>query len=92
MWRLGTHGRVVVRTSATEPVIRVTAEAEAEDEALEAGTAEGLAALIRGCVASPEPVQAVAGRAVPPAAEMVPRWTRRRPEMQRMGATICVES
>src|SRR4051812_10195144 len=53
MWRLGTRGRVVVRASGTQPVIRVLAEAE--DEALVAGTAEGLAALIRACAASPEP-------------------------------------
>jgi hypothetical protein len=68
MWRLGTRGRVVVRASGTEPVVRLTAEAE--DEALGAGMAEGLAALVRACAASPEPVQPAAGRAVPPAAEM----------------------
>jgi hypothetical protein len=68
MWRLGTRDRVVVRASGTEPVVRVMAEAE--DEALAAGTAEGPAALIRACAASREPVQLAAGRAVPPAAEM----------------------
>jgi hypothetical protein len=62
------RGRAVVPASGKERVVRLTAEAE--DEALAAGTAEGLAALIRACAASPEPVQLAAGRAVPPAAEM----------------------
>ncbi|MDO9711755.1 phosphoglucosamine mutase [Paracraurococcus lichenis] len=43
--RLGTGGRVLVRASGTEPVIRVMAEAE--DEALVVETVHNLAALLR---------------------------------------------
>jgi len=43
--RLGTRGRILVRASGTEPLIRVMAEAE--DEAEVHATCEGIAAVIR---------------------------------------------
>lgn len=43
--RLGEHGRVLIRASGTEPVIRVMAEAE--DEAMVGAVTERLAAVIR---------------------------------------------
>ncbi|KAA2211329.1 phosphoglucosamine mutase [Teichococcus oryzae] len=48
--RLGRSGRVLIRASGTEPLIRVMAEAE--DEALVVETVEGLAARIRACAAA----------------------------------------
>ena len=62
--RLGHRGRVLIRPSGTEPVIRVMAEAE--EEALVEDTVEGLAALIRARAAAalvapaPSPVPATA--------------------------------
>ncbi|MCC7346791.1 MAG: phosphoglucosamine mutase [Variibacter sp.] len=57
--KLGRRGRVLVRASGTEPLIRVMAEAE--DEAEMQATAEGLAALIRARAA----MLAVGDRAAP---------------------------
>ena len=51
--RLGSRGRVLIRASGTEPVIRVMAEAE--DEAMVEATVEELAATIRARAAVPEP-------------------------------------
>ncbi|MBI0435115.1 phosphoglucosamine mutase [Roseomonas sp. KE0001] len=48
--RLGARGRVLIRASGTEPMIRVMAEAE--EEALVEETVEGLAALIRARAAA----------------------------------------
>ncbi|MCI0753085.1 phosphoglucosamine mutase, partial [Roseomonas vastitatis] len=48
--RLGQRGRVLIRASGTEPVIRVMAEAE--EEALVEDTVMGLSALIRARAAA----------------------------------------
>ncbi len=48
--RLGEHGRVLIRASGTEPVIRVMAEAEAE--AMVGAVTERLAAVIRKGIAA----------------------------------------
>ena len=48
--RLGEHGRVLIRASGTEPVIRVMAEAE--DEAMVGAVTERLAAVIRKGIAA----------------------------------------
>ena len=48
--RLGTRGRVLIRASGTEPLIRVMAEAEQERDVAE--TVEGLAAVIRARAAA----------------------------------------
>jgi phosphoglucosamine mutase len=53
--RLGATGRLLIRKSGTEPVIRVMAEAE--DEALVAAIAEELAELIRGHSQPPQETQ-----------------------------------
>ncbi len=49
--RLGSRGRILIRASGTEPVIRVMAEAE--DEALVAGVVETLAEAIRARAKGP---------------------------------------
>ena len=48
--RLGKRGRLVIRASGTEPLIRVMAEAE--EESLVNDTVEGLAAIIRARAAA----------------------------------------
>ncbi len=48
--RLGSRGRILIRASGTEPLIRVMAEAE--DEALVTETVESLAATIRARIAA----------------------------------------